>query len=385
MDWECFILIGMRSVYILYLAFTTHIAVGQTANAPQPAKADEFLRNGLAAQQHGNVKAAIEDYRQALALEPGLAEARSNLGAALSADGQFDAAIDEDARALETSPDKTAVRMNLALAYYKKGDTEHAHTEFERVHAAWPRDISAAVLLGYTDIKLDREAEAVAMLTPLEAGHESNTDLEYVLAYALIRTGKADQGLPRMEKVAQATRSADAYYIAGSARMDRQEFREAQVDLDQAQELTPALPGLHTLVGQAHDALGEIDKSVPAFQAALREDPRDFTANLYLGATRLKQRDFESARPLLEMALELRPNWPLARLQMAKLNGMTGKYEEAAATLEDIIKNDPKWLDPHVELATIYYKLHRPEDGQREREIVAQIEAQQQKAGPPKN
>jgi Tfp pilus assembly protein PilF len=85
------------------------------------------------------------------------------------------------------------------------------------------------------------------------------------------------------------------------------------------------------------------------------------------------------------MALELRPNWPLARLQMAKLNGMTGKYEEAAATLEDIIKNDPKWLDPHVELATIYYKLHRPEDGQREREIVAQIEAQQQKAGPPKN
>lgn len=343
------------------------------------------MRSGIAAQQHGDMKSAIEDYRQALALEPDLAEARANLGAALSADGQFDAAIEEDTRVLETAPDKTAVRMNLALAYYKKGDTEHAHAEFESVHTAWPRDIPAAVLLGYTDIKLDREADAVATLAPLETEHESNTDLEYVLAFALIQTAKADQGLPRMEKVARATRSADAYVIAGDTRMKRSEFHDAETDLDAAIELNPALPGLYTMDGQAHDAVGDTEKSVPAFEAALRADPRDFTANLYLGVIRLKQRDFERARSLLEMALELRPNWPLARLQMAKLNGMTGKYEEAAATLEDIIKNDPKWLDPHVELATIYYKLHRPEDGQREREIVAQIEAQQQKAGPPKN
>jgi tetratricopeptide (TPR) repeat protein len=385
MNWECFILIGMRSAYILYLAMAAHAAAGQTEKAVPAAGADEFLRNGIAAQQHGDMKSAIEDYRQALAREPNLAAARANLGAALSADGQFDAAIEEDTRALTTAPDKTTVRMNLALAYYKKGDTAHAHTEFEAVHAAWPREISAAVLLGYTDIKLDREADAVALLTPLEAGHESNTDLEYVLAFALIQTGKADQGLPRMEKVARLTRSADAYVIAGDTRMRRSEFRDAEADLDSALELNPSLPGLYTMDGQAHDALGDTEKSIPAFEAALRADPKDFTADLYLGITRLKQRDFDKAGPLLELALELRPNWPLARLQMAKLNGMTGKYLEAAATLEDIIKNDPKWLDPHVELATIYYKLHRPEDGQREREIVAQIEAQQQKAGPPKN
>jgi Tfp pilus assembly protein PilF len=45
---------------------------------------------------------------------------------------------------------------------------------------------------------------------------------------------------------------------------------------------------------------------------------------------RLKQRDFESARPLLELAVELQPGAPQARLQLAKLNGMTGKYAEAA-------------------------------------------------------
>jgi tetratricopeptide (TPR) repeat protein len=128
--------------------------------------------------------------------------------------------------------------------------------------------------------------------------------------------------------------------------------------------------------------MGDSDASVPAFQAALRADPKDATANLYLGVIRLKQRDFESARPLLELALELRPGHPLTRLELAKLNGMTGKYAEAAATLEELEKSDPNWLDPHIELAAIYYKLHRPEDGQRERTIVQQIEEKQQKAGP---
>lgn len=366
------------------MALAAQSLIAQAGQGSPAVSAEEHLRGGIDAQRQGDIKGAIEEYRKALELEPELVEARANLGAALSADGQYDAAIDEDTRALATAPDKVAVRMNLALAYYKKGDIPKAHTEFEGVHAARPRDVQAAVLLGDTDLKLDRMADAVALLEPMEAGHESNMDLEYVLAFALIQTGKAEDGIQRMERVAQATRSADSYVIAGDSLLRRGEFHKAAVDLDAALALNPALPGLHTMVGQAHDALGETDKSVAAFEAALKENPKDFTANLYLGATRLKQREFDSARPLLELAQELQPNSQFAQLQMAKLNSMTGKYEEAAAALEGIIKNDPKWLDPHVELAPIYYKLHRPEDGDRERKIVEEIQAAQQKAGPPK-
>ena len=73
---------------------------------------------------------------------------------------------------------------------------------------------------------------------------------------------------------------------------------------------------------------------------------------------------------------------PQAVLQMAKLNAMTGKPEEAAAALEQLEKADPNWLDPHVELAALYYRLHRQEDGQREREIVNRLEAKQRQDSP---
>lgn len=380
----CFILVNMRSVSILLFCLALEGAWAQAGKPAPLNEADDYLRKGIAAQQRNDLNAAIEDYRKALAIDPKLAEARANLGAALSAAGQFDAAIEEDTKALASAPDKTAVRMNLGLAYYKKGDMENAHTAFESVHAARPQDVAAAVLLGYTDIKLQKSSDAATMLTPLENGRENNMDLEYVLAFALIDSGEETAGLPRMEKVAKATHSADAYFIAGSARLHRREFHEARADLDSAIDLHGNFPELYTMAGQARDALGDTEAAQPAFEEALKQNPRDFMANLYLGTMRLKQRDLDTARPMLELALQLQPQSPQARLQMAKLNGMTGKYAEAATTLEDLEKADPNWIDPHIELAAIYYKLHRPDDGQRERDIVQQIEARQQKAGPQK-
>jgi hypothetical protein len=41
-------------------------------------------------------------------------------------------------------------------------------------------------------------------------------------------------------------------------------------------------------------------------------------------------------------------------------------------------------LDPHIELAAAYLKLHRSEDGLRKRAIMQRIEAEQPKQGPPK-
>jgi tetratricopeptide (TPR) repeat protein len=355
------------------------VSMGQQ---PSSASADALLGKAIAEQQRGDLKSAIADYRRVLALRPEMAEARANLGAALADAGDLDGAIEEDTRALTNAPDKTAVRMNLALAYYKKGDWQNARTAFAAVHTARPDDLNAAMLLGYSEIKLGQPNAAVILLAPLEAGHSSNMDFEYVLAYGLIENGKLDEGLPRMEASARATHSVDAFVIAGSARLHSRQFKEAEADLDEAAKLAPDFPGLQTLLGQAHDALGDTDGARPAFEAALRQDPRDAMANLYLGTMLLKDRDLDRAGPMLELAVQLQPTMPQARLQLARLESMTGKIDQAAATFEDLEKADPNWLDPHIELAALYYKLHKPEDGQRERDIVQQLESKEQKQGP---
>jgi tetratricopeptide (TPR) repeat protein len=363
----------MHVASILYAGLLIQAAAGQTA----AGDAQSALREGTIAQQHGDLKTAIAEFKRALSLNPNLIEARANLGAALAASGQLDAAIEEDDRVLELSPQNDAVRMNLAMAYYRTGNWNQARAEFEKLHAAHPSDASIAILLGNTYNKLGREADAVTLLAPLEQGRADDFQFEYVYAYALIRSGKQEAGLPRMEKLAKAKNSAEAWLIAGSVRYYRDEMEIACADLDAAIALNPKLPGLYTMSGQARYALKDFAGAASSFQAALRSDPMDFVANRDLGAMRLKANDLESARPLLELALQLHPDDPLTRLEIAKLNDQTGKYAEAASILEELVRTDPNWLDPHWLLASVYAELKRPGDSKREREIAVQIRTRQ--------
>ena len=217
---------------------------------------------------------------------------------------------------------------------------------------------------------------------PLEPQNESNTKLEYVLAFSLIQAGRDKEGVPRMEKFAKATHSANAYVIAGSSLLHRGEMTDARVDLNAAMQLDPSIPGLSTMVGQAQYALGDMKSATAAFQAALRQNPQDFDANVDLGAIHVKEHDYANARPLLELALTINPKSPLARIEMAKLDEATGRYAEAAVALEELVKAEPNWMNAHWELATAYMELNRPEEGKRERMIAQELRARQSKQEP---
>jgi len=371
----------MRSAFLL--CFLPGLLL--TAQTPAPSAADparDLVQAAEAAQQKGDLRTAIEDYRKALALHPESIPVRVQLASALIAAGQLDAALDQDSQVLKVDPANAAAQINAATVYFRQGNLNRARYLFELIHKAHPANVEAAIGLGYVYVKMQRYDEAAALLAPLAGAHPDNLDLQYVLAYAQIQSGDDTDGVARMEKVAQARHDAGAWMIAANTLFAKRKFAQARDDAEQAIAVNPETPGAQSLAGQARYALGDMDKAIPEFQAALRQNPRDFTANLYLGIIRSNQRDFATARPLLELAVELIPDHPLARLELARVNAMTGHEDDAVKVLEALEKQTPQWLEPHIELAALYYKLHRPADGKRERDIVAQLQAKQQQAGP---
>ena len=351
-----------------------------TAIAPaQQADPGQLFGSAVEAQQSGNYALAIEDYQKLLKLRPKMVEARVNLGAALAHTGRFDEAIKQYQLALPDVPNQDEVRMNIGLAYYKKGDLAEASREFQIVQKSRPLDPQLAILLGDSEVRLGKGADAAAMLAPLDAANSANPDFEYVMGTALISAGRRREGAARLDKVAQATNSADAYFLAGSTYLDLNESDHARHDLEAAVALNPKLPRIYALVGMARDRAGDQAAAEPAFREALRLDPNDFDANLYLGAILLKRRSVDEAKPYLDKALALNPASTMARYESAMWKSNSGQYEAAAKDLEEVIKTDPTWLQPHVELATVYYRLHRPADGQKERAIVTRLTAEQQK------
>lgn len=292
------------------------------------------------------------------------------------------ASIEQLQQSLAMHPEDAALRINLGQAYYRSGDLARAREQFARVYQEHPDNLQAAILLGYTYNKLGRATDTVELLERFEAGHPSDLDLKYAVGFAMIQTGREHDGIVRMETVARARNTADAWMIAGSARFALRQFKEALADAEHAIQANPAFPRVWTLAGQAHYATGMHQEAAQDFQHALRQDARDFTANLYLGILRFDDHDLETAQPLLELALSIHPQDPLTRLELARLRNLKGDSQAALELLEDLAKTDPDYLDPHIELAALYYKLHRAEDGKRERDIVQRLESKMQEQGP---
>jgi tetratricopeptide (TPR) repeat protein len=355
------------------------------AQAQEPS-ADELLKGAIREQQQGQYQAAIRDYRKVLQLRPDMVEAKVNLGAALAHVGEYDDAIATYQSALPSLPPsfKNPVLLNLGLAYYKKGDFANAHDQFLTLHRLQPGDARVALLLGDTDLKLKKPQEAVALLEPMDAANSQNMDFQYVYGSALIGAGRRREGVARIEKVAESKNLGDAYLLAGASLLQLNEYDQARRDLEAALQLDPRLPNIYTLVGTARDKTGDAKDAEPAFREALKINPDDFDANLYLGAILYKRREMAEAKIYLERALKLNPTNSLARYEAAMLKSTAGEYDAAAQELEKLVKDDPEWLDPHVELASLYYKLHRTADGARERQIVERLRAEEQSRGPGK-
>ena len=341
------------------------------------SEASGLVQDGLAAQKRGDLRAATESFRKALSLAPGDLDAAVGLGGALLGSGDLAGTIQADRQALEHVSDDGRLRTNLGLALYREGNLDAAHLELERVHQEHPQDAQAAILLSYVYNKLGRFEESLELLSGFEAIRPTDPYLNYALGFAEIQTGKVEQGILRIERIAPARNTADVWMLAGRARFDQHQFRLASADAEAALRINPKFPGARTLAGQAHYAIGQLKEAAVDFQEALKLDSRDFTANLYLGILRLDDRDLESAEPLLELARSLAPNNPLARLELARLRNVKGDTNGALELLEDLERTEPEWLDPHVELAAVYFKLHRADDGRRERGIVEMLKANQ--------
>jgi tetratricopeptide (TPR) repeat protein len=365
----------MRSIapIIFFLLFGA-----AAAQSPTP---EQLFHDAVAAQRRGDDAEAVSKYQDLIKLRPDAAEVRANLGAALAHMGRFDEAIVQYRAALVRLPGNTGLRLNLALAYYKKGDMPGAAGELKPLHEANPDDVRIATLLGECYSRQGHDGDAIAVLAPLEEAHPDDLDLAWALGLALIHAGRAADGLVRVEKVAEGRDSAEAWLLAGNTAFHLNYFERAKKYADAAARVNPRLPGLYTLQGQVLQDLGDNEGAIAALRKAVAADDKDFDAHLNLGAVLNLERDMDGAKQHVERALQLRPSSPLARFEMARVERAEGQLDAAVRDMETVERGNPDWLQLHVELAALYYRVHRPNDGAKERAIVDRLTAEQQEKG----
>jgi tetratricopeptide (TPR) repeat protein len=222
----------------------------------------------------------------------------------------------------------------------------------------------------------------VRLLSPSAEQNPNDLGIAYVLGTALMRSGKAYDGQRYLDRILRNGESAEARLLMGTSKMMVNDFAAAQADLRKAVELNPKLPTLQGAYGQVLMATGDSAGAIRAFEAELAQNPNDFVSNLNLAVLRKQDQQFDEALKLLDRALLLRAGDIAVRYQQATILISQNKMEPARLKLEAIVAETPKFTEAHVSLATVYYRLKRKADGDRERAIVQKLNEEQQEKQP---
>ena len=344
--------------------------------SPQEAP-EKILQKAIALHKAGNVEGAIEQYRAYLKARPESVDARSNLGAALAGTGRYSEAIPEYQEALKHGPKNPRVWLNLALAYYKSGQITRAVAELSALHAVQPSNAQVSLLLGDCWLRQGEDAKVIELLTPLEKQNPGDLAVAYMLGTALIRNKQVESGQAMIDRILRNGDSAEARLLLGTAKLTALDYNAAIADLQKAVELNPRLPEAYSYLGRAQMDSGNMAAARAAFEKELEQNPNDFESNLNLAVLLKEDQDYDQARKLLDRAIRVRPGDLRVRYQQGAIDLATGNIQASRATMEEIVKKAPTFVEGHISLAQIYYRLKRKADGDRERAIVQSLKASQ--------
>jgi tetratricopeptide (TPR) repeat protein len=344
--------------------------------APAQDPPEQILRQAITMHQAGDTEGAIREYREYLKLRPDSPDVRSNLGAALSASGRYSEAIVEYQAALQHGPKDPRIWLNLALAFYKAGQISDAARELEALHAVQPANAQVVLVLADCWLRQGANAKVIGLLAPLDKPDQGDLAIAYMLGTALLRDKQIVRGQIIIDRILRNGDSAEARLLLGMAKLEALEYPAAIADLTKAVELNPHLPDLYSYLGQAQMASGDMPAARAAFEKELAQNPNDFESNLRLAVLLKQDGEYDRARELLARALRIRPGDDAALYQVGATDLAAGDMERACATLEKVVKQAPLFLEAHVSLAQVYYRLKRKADGDRERALVQKLKAE---------
>jgi tetratricopeptide (TPR) repeat protein len=308
------------------------------------------------------------------------------LGAAYSRLGRYEDAIAQYKEALKTDNRNQTIRFNLALAYYKAALVVEAADEFTTFLAAaaadQPQRPNAVLLLADCQVRIGSYKKVIDSLSPLAEADPNNRTVAFLLGSALIGDGQVTRGQELVDKVFHDDDSPQAHLLLGSILLLADDGHGAIREFERAIQLDPKWPTLHAWYGRALMRMGDTVKAKDAFRAELDQNQNDFDANLFTGVLLRQDRQNDDALKYLLRAIHLRPRDQYARYHTAAVYVSLGKLTDALPLLEGVSKEFPEFSEARVLLASVYYRLNRKEDGDREKAAVQKLAAEQQAKQP---
>jgi len=361
--------------------------------AGKPRASDKLSRSiahytmGIIYDNESNPREAIREYEAVLRIDPGISYAHTRLAADHFLLKNTDKALSELSAAVALDPSDVRPRFLAGLIYTSLGKYDQAQKEYQEAVRLAPDSIWALSSLADLFVLQEKMAEAASVYEKLIASERSDPDeagsevLYFNLGVIYSRMGKSAEA---MDAFRSAVKLNDRYPEAhiGLAILHEMNngYDDAIRSYEKAISIDPANAGVYHHLGMALIRANRYDEAVKVYQTLSKIDPKDpyayiEWANVYfllkkpddaiavlrsglglpvkdadlytmLGyAYSLKDKVHPEALRFYNMAVELKPDSPIAHFYLGTYYDALNNSELAKSRLREAIRLDPDYDD----------------------------------------
>lgn len=184
---------------------------------------------------------------------------------------------------------------------------------------------------------------------------------------ALISSGNLTQARQLLEgETAARGETSSGLYLEARILFEERHYTEALPVVQRALAIGPPSPKLYKLTALIAIRMDRLDIAEPALKTAVRLAPGDYLVHFHLGALYYTKSLFLSAKPELEKAAELNPNYMPALLFLGLTLEEVGDEMSTVATYRRAIAvatNERTAGEmPYIYLGRFYYRMNRFND-----------------------
>ena len=315
----------------------------------------------------------------------------------LSAKKDHRGAIIELKNTLQANPQLAEARYLLGKTLLEQGDPKNAEIELKKAldlkfdaDQVTPPLVKSQFLQGQADTIIKTYA------TRKLKSPAANAELQTLVGYAQFSRGKTDEALLSF---AAAEQYIPGYpnAVLGEARIkaSREDMSGATALVDQVLAKAPAQTEGLMLKGDLDRAQGNIKDAIARYESAVKEQPRNFSANLslagaYVAAGQLElaqkrveelkkisprhpnvnyldallafgKKDYPKANDAIQLTITAQPNNGQARLLAGAIATELNQPAQAEQHLREVLKQAPGHLYARKLLASLYLRQRQPQ------------------------
>ena len=313
---------------------------------------------------------ALEAYRHAVQEKPNHVPANVAILMSLMQLGQLDAATTQLESLKKIAPPSAQIDYLAAQLAYQKKDFEGARVLAQKMLQLTPDSPLVLQLAGAIELQSGAYAQAEADLDKAlqKAPHLALAKRLLVTTY--LRSGRPGQAAAALDSQVQKDGVDPAMFeLAGETYLRAGDAAKATAFFQRAIELAPGDANSRTGLALSHMVNGRPDAAFDELQTIGRDDKGDM-ADLAIISGRLARHEYAAAVTATNALEKKQPTVPLASDLRGRAQLGLGDRPAARASFEHALAIDPSFAPAAMNLAVLDQIDHKPEDAKKRLEAV---------------